>query len=147
MIQIHRAVLDAFEIPARAYTLTQLRYDMRKLKAHGLVERHAGRYAYRLSEKGIKVALMFTLFHKHVCGPLANSLFHHRPDPTQLPDSKLHRAYAKADMHIQRIIDLLHAAQHIEKEILRCTGQTHLNSQQFFEKCGVEGREDPFLAL
>jgi hypothetical protein len=110
MSQIHRAILDAFEIPANAYTLAQLRYDMRKLKAHGLVERPASRYAYRLTQKGIKVALMFTLFHKRVCGPLANSLFHHRPDPAELPDSQLHRAYAKADVCIQKIIDLLNAA-------------------------------------
>jgi hypothetical protein len=32
-----------------------------------------------------KAALMFILFHKRVCGPLANSLFHHRPDETLKP--------------------------------------------------------------
>ena len=29
--------------------------------------------------KGVKVAALFVLFHKRVCGPLANTLFHHRP--------------------------------------------------------------------
>ena len=32
-----------------AYTLTQLRYDLRKMKAHGLVERIGRSYVYRLS--------------------------------------------------------------------------------------------------
>ena len=35
------------------------------------------------------VALLFALFHQRVCGPLANSLFHHRPDETQKLASKI----------------------------------------------------------
>jgi hypothetical protein len=56
------------------YTLTQLRYDIRKMKAHGLRERHGRQYAYRLTDKGHKVARMFVLFHKRVGDPLANIL-------------------------------------------------------------------------
>ena len=41
----------------------------------------AGRYAYRLTAKGVQVALLFLFFHKRLCGPLANSRFHHKPDP------------------------------------------------------------------
>jgi hypothetical protein len=36
------------------YTLTQLRYDLRKLKAHALLERDGHHYAYRLTDKGIR---------------------------------------------------------------------------------------------
>ena len=36
---IHQAVLTTFGLSATTYTLTQLRYDLRKLKAHGLLER------------------------------------------------------------------------------------------------------------
>ena len=68
------------------------------------------RYAYRLTAKGLKVALLFTLFHQRICGPLANSLFHHRPDPTVRPKSKLEAAYHKADASIQQIIELVQAA-------------------------------------
>ena len=76
---IHQAILTTFGLSASAYTLTQLRYDLRKMKAHGLLERIGRGYCYRLTDKGTKAALMFILFHKRVCGPLANSLFHHRP--------------------------------------------------------------------
>jgi hypothetical protein len=107
---IHDAVLTAFGITADRYGLNQLRYDLRKMKAHGLLERDGKRYAYRLSEKGTRVALMFVLFHKQLCGPLANSLFHHQPDPASRPKSKLETAFHKADDSIRNIIQLLEAA-------------------------------------
>jgi hypothetical protein len=50
-----------------------LRYDLRKLKGHGLLERDGARYAYRLTSKGVQVTLLFLFFHKRLCGPLANS--------------------------------------------------------------------------
>jgi hypothetical protein len=104
--QIHQAILTCFALAPDSYTLTQLRYDVRKMKAHGLLERDGRRYCYRLTEKGIKVALMMTLFHTRVCGPLANSLFHHRPNENHRPNSKIESAYHKADRAIQRLIDL-----------------------------------------
>jgi hypothetical protein len=108
--QIHQAVLTTFELSAKNYGLNQLRYDLRKLKGHGLLERDGRRYAYRLSTKGVQVALLFLFFHKRLCGPLANSRFHHKPDPKHCPQSKLEAAYYKADKAIQDIVDLLAAA-------------------------------------
>jgi hypothetical protein len=78
--QVHHVVLTTFHISERAYGLNQLRYDLRKLKGHGLLERDGSRYAYRLTSKGVQVAVLFLFFHKRLCGPLANSRFHHRPD-------------------------------------------------------------------
>ena len=108
--QIHQAVLDTFDLSEKTYRLNQLRYDLRKLKGHGLIERDGSRYAYRLSPKGVQVALLFLFFHKRLCGPLANSRFHHRPDPQHRPDSRLEAAYHRADTAIQRVVDLLAAA-------------------------------------
>jgi hypothetical protein len=71
------------------------------MKAHGLLERIGRGYCDRLTEKGV--------FHKPVCGPLANSLFHHRPDETLKPASKVETAYHKADHAIQKVIDLFAA--------------------------------------
>jgi len=106
---IHQAILTNFGLSATTYTLSQLRYDLRKLKAHGLLERIGRAYSYRLTDRGVKAALMFILFHKRVCGPLANSLFHHRPDETLKPASKVETAYYKADHAIQQVLDLLAA--------------------------------------
>lgn len=108
--QVHQTILTAFELPVGRYGLNQLRYDLRKLKAHGLLERDGKRYAYRLTDKGAKVALTFVLFHKQLCGPLANSLFHHQTDSQARPNSKLEAAYHKADASIRNVLQLLEAA-------------------------------------
>jgi hypothetical protein len=55
------------------------------------------------------VAAMFVLFQKRVCGPLANTLFHHRPTNTATPPAKIELAYHKADVAIQHLVDLLAA--------------------------------------
>jgi hypothetical protein len=107
--QIHEAIRAAFALPAEAYTLTQLRYDLRKMKGHGLLERDGRRYCYRLTEKGKRVAAMFVLFHQRICGPLANSLFHHRPEVACKPPAKIEVAYHKADAAIQNLVDLIAA--------------------------------------
>jgi hypothetical protein len=108
--QIHQAVVAAFHLSTAAYGLNQLRYDLRKLKGHGLLQRDGRRYAYRLTTKGVQVALLFVFFHKRLCGPLANTCFHHQPDPKHQPKSKLEAAYHTADKAIQQIVDLLAAA-------------------------------------
>ena len=107
--QIHEAIVAAFALKASHYTLTQLRYDLRKMKAHGLLERDGKRYAYRLTPKGNKIALLFVLFHKRVCGPLANSLFNAPPQAQLKPATRIEAAYRKADQSIQQILDLLAA--------------------------------------
>jgi hypothetical protein len=94
--------------PPGLYGLNQLRYDLRKLKGHGLLQRDGRRYAYRLTAKGVDVALLF--FHKRLCGPLANSRFHHQPDPANRPNSELEAAYHKADKATENIVNLLQAA-------------------------------------
>ena len=108
--QIHEAVLTTFQLSAKNYGLKQLRYDLRKLKSHGLLERDARRYAYRLTAKGVDVALLFLFFHKRQCGPLANSRFHYKPDPASRPNSKLQTAYHKAGKAIENMVNLLKAA-------------------------------------
>jgi hypothetical protein len=107
--EIHQAILSSFRLAPATYTVTQLRYDLRKMKAHGLLQRDGRRYAYRLTDKGTRAALLFVLFHKRVCGPLANSLFHRRPKQTPTPLSKIEVAYHKADRSIDRIVQLLAA--------------------------------------
>jgi len=77
---------------------------------------------YRLTDKGTKAALMFVLFHQRVCGPLANSLFHYRPDGIFKPTSKIEAAYHKANHAIQQVLDQLAACtltENSERRFLR----------------------------
>jgi hypothetical protein len=100
--QIHSAVLTTFQMTPRTYGLNQLRYDLRKLKGHALLERDGRRYAYRLTAKGVQVALLFLYFHKRLCRPLANSCFHHKPDSANRPNSQLEGAHHKADQALDK---------------------------------------------
>jgi len=109
--QIHEAVRAAFGLSAEAYTLTQLRYDLRKLKAHGLLQREGRTYCYRLTGKGTKVStLVYSVppahlrpSGKHAVSTSATA------NPTTKPPVKIEAAYHKADAAIQKLIDLLAA--------------------------------------
>src|SRR5216683_2554091 len=107
--QLYTAVLEAFGITPTVYSLTQLRYDLRKLKAHGLLERIGRTYAYRLTDKGIRTGALFILFHTRVCGPLANSLFQPRPEDRSPQPAKIEKASHHADTAVQHLFDLLAA--------------------------------------
>ena len=95
--------------PPEGARYLQLRYDLRKIKGHGLLHRVGRSYRYRLTPKGNRVCLLFVLFHQRVCGPLAHSLFHRSPDSSLPPATPLEAAYHKADQSLQRVIDLLAA--------------------------------------
>ena len=50
--EIHRAVLDRFSLTVAQHNLNSLRYDLRKLKGHGLLDREPKQYRYRLTKEG-----------------------------------------------------------------------------------------------
>ena len=60
--QIHEAVLATFDLSCDKYSLNQLRYDLRKLKAHGLIQRDGKRYAYRLCRLALPLLPQATLW-------------------------------------------------------------------------------------
>jgi hypothetical protein len=107
---IHRILLERFRISEQDYGLNSLRYDLRKMRYHGLIARSRRSYSYALTEKGIRIALLFTLFHQRLFGPLAHSQFVKRPDVKMTSHGKLERAYRRADAAIDQIVDLLQAA-------------------------------------
>jgi len=108
--RIHQILLERFRISEQAYSFNQLRYDLRKMKSHGLIARSRRRYTYALTEKGTRIALLFVLFHQHLFGPLAHSPFVKRPVPEPCQETKLERAYRRADAAIDHVIELLHVA-------------------------------------
>src|SRR5438552_12952407 len=67
------------------------------------------RYAYRLTSKGNKTALLFVLFHKCVGGPLANSLSNSPPATELKPATRIEAARRKADQSIEHVLQLLAA--------------------------------------
>jgi hypothetical protein len=109
--QVLEEIHQRFGLTPERYSLNSLRYDLRKLKGHGLLERVDRHHRWRLTEKGQRVAVLFLLFHHRLCGPLAASQFHHRPDQQHRPRlSQLEAAYYKADRAIDEILQILQAA-------------------------------------
>ena len=70
-----------------------------------MLQREAGRYAYRLTEKGQRVAVLLLLFHQRLCGPLAGGQFGSRREQRYCPRSPLERAYYKADEATDDIVE------------------------------------------
>ena len=81
------SILDTFNLQPGAYTLNQIRYDLRKLKTHGIIERAVKTYSYCLTEQGQRTALLLTLFARRVYGLICGSVIQHRPDPLHAPKS------------------------------------------------------------
>jgi len=107
--QIHQVILAAFDLKSSSHRLTQLRYDLRKLRDHGLLERAPKSYACRTTTSGQKQILLLLQIRKRIYGPLAHSTLVRQPDPTQIPNSKFERAYLKVDKAIDEVVELLAA--------------------------------------
>ncbi|NIV93449.1 hypothetical protein GWN42_11765 [candidate division KSB1 bacterium] len=107
--ELYDYILQHFRLQEHEYSLSQLRYDVRKLKAHAVVERIGKSYSYRLTEYGRKVCLSMVLFHKKLYGPIANSLFNRKPAAILNLNSKLEKAYFRIDKEIDKFINLLAA--------------------------------------
>jgi hypothetical protein len=83
--QLRDTVLDQCGLKQKDYTLNQIRYDLRKLRLHGLIERIPHTHAYRFTQKGYKLALLLIQLRKRIYGPLAFGNFRHRQIPSTCP--------------------------------------------------------------
>jgi len=106
---IHAALLETFSLTAADYTINQLRYDMRKMKAHGLIERDGKSRAWRFTQTGVRVSTLLLLLHDHVIGPVAGGLFGKRPVTNIKPTGKFEAAYLKIDNAFDDMLSLLAA--------------------------------------
>jgi hypothetical protein len=52
------------------YSSSQMSYDLRRLRLHGLIERAPGTNSYVLTPEGIRVAVFYTKVHARLLGPL-----------------------------------------------------------------------------
>jgi len=76
--QIHHAVLTTFHLSTAPTASTKLRYDLRKLKGHGLLQRDGSRYAYRLTPKGVQLRCS-SCSSTNGSAATRQQRFHHRP--------------------------------------------------------------------
>jgi len=108
--EIHQAILEAHQLTPNQYTRNQLAYDLRKLRAHGLIERPDNRYVYALSDYGRKAAAMLVIVRNRILRPIAGSLFERPPRSALKPNSTLQAQYRRTTKSFNDLIDLLKAA-------------------------------------
>jgi len=105
---LHTATANALGKTTDSYTLGQLRYDLAKLRAKGLVERIAGTQTYRLPPTGYRIAVLYLkLFHK-VYAPLTAGTLQPTPADERLPPERratLDRLYAAVDHALHRLFE------------------------------------------
>ena len=107
---IHQAVIKAYRLTPQQYTRNQLAYDLRKLRAHGLIERPDNRYVYSLSNYGRKAAAMLVIIRNRILRPVAGSLFACPPTSALKPSSTLQTQYRRTTKSFNDLIALLKAA-------------------------------------
>ena len=107
--QVRQTVLEQCGLKEKDYTLNQIRYDLRKIRLHGLIERLPHSHAYRFTQRGQKLALLLIQLRKRIYGPIAFGTLRHRPNKDHMPDSNFERAYHKIDQAFDEAIELLAA--------------------------------------
>ena len=64
------------------YSSSQMSYDLRRLRLHGLIERTPGTNSYTVTPEGIRVAVFYTKLHGRLLRPLLDA--HQPPAPIEL---------------------------------------------------------------
>ena len=64
------------------YSSSQMSYDLRRLRLHGLIERTPGTNCYTVTPEGIRVAVFYTKLHGRLLRPLLDA--HQPPAPVEL---------------------------------------------------------------
>jgi hypothetical protein len=69
------------------YSASQMTYDLRRLRLHGIIERVPHTHTYRVTPEGIRVACFYTKLYHSLLGPLldADDLPHQRTSDNPSP--------------------------------------------------------------
>jgi hypothetical protein len=70
--EVHARVLRRHRLAEATYRLGHLRYDLGKLRAHGLAERLGASRRYRLTTRGLKLGVLLVKLRTRLLGPLAS---------------------------------------------------------------------------
>jgi hypothetical protein len=88
----------------KEYTLSQVRYDLGKLRAKGLIERLPGQHRYRLTCVGLNTCALLTKLRSTFFGPLLSLARQSRPDDMFDTTSTINRCYGSIDGALKTLI-------------------------------------------
>jgi hypothetical protein len=105
---LHADVAEALGRTVESYTLAQLRYDLSKLRAKGLVERRPRSQEYCLSPEGYRLAVLYLkLFHR-IYAPLTAGAKVPVAADERLPAERqalLDQLYAAVDRALNQLLE------------------------------------------
>jgi hypothetical protein len=96
-------LLDRHRLTDTEYRLSQLRYDLGKLRAHGFVERIGRTRRYRLTARGLKLGVLLVKLRTRLLGPLATLAAAPTPPPTSTTDSVVEAAFRQVDLALDHL--------------------------------------------
>src|SRR5438132_2123657 len=102
--ELHTRILARHQLAEGAYRLSQLRYDLSKLRAKGLVERLGNTRRYRLTPLGLKLGVLLVKLRTRLLGPLATLI----GNPTAARTSSSNNSVDKALRDVGTALDISH---------------------------------------
>jgi hypothetical protein len=100
-------LLDRHRLTETDYRPSQLRYDLGKLRAHGLVERIGRTRRYCLTARGLKLGVILVKLRTHLLGPLATLATASAPPPNTTHGSAVEAAFRQVDLAIDQLCTTL----------------------------------------
>jgi hypothetical protein len=105
--EVHTRLVARHRLSGTAYRLSQLRYDLGKLRAHGLVERLGTSRRYRLTPRGLKLGVLLVKLRTRLLGPLTTlAVDQQRRRPTRHP-SAVEAAFGQVDAALDHLCTTL----------------------------------------
>jgi hypothetical protein len=100
-------LLERHRLTEADYRLTQLRYDLGKLRAHGFVGRIGRTRRYRLTARGLKLGVLLVKLRTRLLGPLATLAAAPAPPPDTTNDSAVEAAFRQVDLAFDHLCKTL----------------------------------------
>ena len=104
---VHARLLARHRLPEADYRLSQLRYDLGKLRAHGLVERRGTSRRYCLTTQGLKLGVLLVKLRTRLLGPLATLATDPAPRRSTRTSSEVEAAFRQVDVALTHPCDTL----------------------------------------
>jgi hypothetical protein len=100
-------LLASHRLAEADYRLSQLRYDLGKLRAHGFIERLGRTRRYRLTERGLKLGVVLVKLRTRLLGPLATLATAPTSPPETASSSEVEAAFRRVDQAIDHLCSTL----------------------------------------
>jgi hypothetical protein len=111
--EAHARVLARHRLADTDYHLSQLRYDLAKLHANGLVQRVGRTRRYLLTPQGAKLGVLLVKLRTRLLGPLATLATQSSSRRLPLDHNSVHAAFRHVDSALDQLcvaLGLQHAA-------------------------------------